>query len=259
MKIIILAAGRGSRLEYLTLDKPKCMLEFQGKSLLDTQIALYHKLKLNDIVLIKGYLGDLINIKGIKYFVDRDVFNMVHTLFHAESEMNTELIIAYGDIIFEEAVLKKLLASSHDISVVVDISWKDYFEARFSSPYSEAESLVMTPDYRILEIGESDPLPEKVQGQYIGLIKISKKGCGIFRRLYQSEKKKYWGKPWIRERIFEKAYLTDMLQVVIDKGYPVYGIPIFNGWLEFDTVSDYQNYLKWDKNGRLKKFYKGIK
>jgi choline kinase len=259
MKIIILAAGCGSRLEHLTLDKPKCLLEFQGKSLLETQIALYHQLGINDIVVIKGYLEHLINIKGIKYFIVKYIFNMVYTLFHAESEMNTELIIAYGDIIFEEAVLKKLLASSHDISVVVDISWKDYFEARFSSPYSESESLVMTPEYRILEIGSSDPLPEKVQGQYIGLIKLSKKGCGIFRRVYRSEKRKYWGKTWIRERIFEKAYLTDMLQILIDKGYPVYGVPIFNGWLEFDTVSDYQNYLEWNKNGRLKTFYKGMK
>jgi choline kinase len=247
MKIITLAAGRASRLKHLTENKPKCLLEFQGKSLLKTQLSLYNRLEIDNIVVIKGHLGHLITFEKLKYYMDRDLFNMVHTLFIAEPELKGDVVIAYGDILFQEDVLQKLLDDLHDISVVVDMEWKRYFAARLGNPYSDAESLILDKDNKIIEIGASNPPPEKVQSQYIG--------CDIFKDVYHSEKNKYWGKKWIRGKIFEKAYMTDMLQVIIDKGFDVYGVPIRNGWLEFDTVDDYENYLQWDESGRLAEFY----
>ena len=258
MKVLILAGGRGSRLKHLTKNKPKCLLEFQGKSLLETQLSLYRQVEIDDIVVIKGHLGHLIDFRDIRYYVEKAIFNMLYALFFAEPELKGDVIISYGDIIFEENVLLKLLNSPYDISVIVDMQWKRYFAARLGDPYADAESLVMDRDNRIIEIGASNPVPEKVQSQYIGLIKLTGKGCEIFREVYHSEKKKYWGKEWIRGKVFERAYMTDMLQVVINKGFDVYGVPIHNGWLEFDTVDDYENYLKWEKAGKLSIFYTSI-
>ncbi|MCU0286581.1 MAG: phosphocholine cytidylyltransferase family protein [Acidobacteria bacterium] len=254
MKVIILAGGRGTRLKHLTENKPKCLLEFQGKSILETQLSLYHRLGIDNIVVIKGHLGHMINFPNITYYIEKEIFNMLNALFFAEPELQGDVVIAYGDIIFQEDILQKLLDDHHDISVVVDMEWKRYFAARLGDPYSDAESLILGKDNKIIEIGASNPPPEKVQSQYIGLIKLTNKGCKIFKDIYHSEKKKYWGKEWIRGKIFEKAYMTDMLQVIIDKGLDVYGVPIQNGWLEFDTVGDYENYLKWEKTGELATF-----
>lgn len=255
MKIIILAGGRGTRLKHLTENKPKCLLEFQGKSLLETQLSLYHRLGIDNIVVIKGHLGHMINFPGVTYYIEKEIFNMLNALFFAEPELQGDVVISYGDIIFQEDVFQKLLDDSHDISVIVDMEWKRYFAARFGNPYSDAESLILDKNNKIIEIGASNPPPEKVQSQYIGLIKLSNKGCDIFKDVYHSERNKYWGKKWIRGKIFEKAYMTDMLQVIIDKGFDIYGVPIKNGWLEFDTVDDYENYLKWEKDGQLPKFF----
>lgn len=258
MKVIILAAGRGSRMKHLTLNRPKCLLEFKGKTILETQVDLYRRQGIHNIIVIKGYLEHLVKIGGLKYYVDPDQFNMVHTLFNALPELTGDVVISYGDILFEESVLSKLLSDQHNISVVVDMGWESYFRARFDEPYLEAESLILDLDNRITEIGVPRPSPEKVQAQYIGLIKLSGSGCKIFRNIYHSAKRIHSGKPWQRATVFEHAYMTDLLQAVIDSGFAVYGVPIHHGWLEFDTVDDYENYLEWDKNGRLALFYKTL-
>lgn len=255
MKAIILVAGRGSRMKHLTLDRPKCLLEFKEKSILKTQIDLFHRCGIHDIVVVKGYLEHLIKIDGVKYYFDPDQFNMLHTLFFAETELTGDVIISYGDILFEEFILSKLLSDIHDISVLVDLEWESYFRARFEDPYIEAESLMLNTNSHITEIGEPHPSPEKVQAQYIGLIKLSEKGCKIFRKVYHSAKRKYSGEPWQRAEVFEHAYMTDILQAIIDSGFTVYGVPISHGWLEFDTVDDYEKYLKWDRNGTLSTYY----
>lgn len=255
MKAIILAAGRGSRMGHLTQDQPKCLIKFQGKSLLETQVNLFRKLGIIDITLVKGYLHHLIDLDGLRYYIDPDQYNMVHTLFYAEKELNEDVIISYADILFEESVVLKLLRDKEDISVIVDLKWKKYFTARFENPYSEAESLRLSPDNRITELGDSNPIPEHVQAQYIGLIKLSNNGCKIIKNVYHNAKKKYSRKPWKIAPDFEHAYMTDLLQAVIDEGYFVHAVPISNCWLEFDTVTDYNNYLKWEKNGKLSRFY----
>lgn len=258
MKVIILAAGRGSRMEHLTLNRPKCLLEFQEKTIIETQIDLFRKHGIQNIVVVKGYLEHLVKIDDVRYYVDQDQFNMLHTLFCAETELTGDVIVSYGDILFEDFVLFRLLSDAHDISVVVDQDWESYFRARFDDPYLEAESLILDPAYRIVEIGDPRPSPEKVQAQYIGLIKLSEKGCKIFRNIYRSAKDTHSGKRWQRSAVFEYAYMTDMLQAIIDSGFAIYGVPIHHGWLEFDTVNDYENYLEWVTDGRLSLFYKTL-
>ena len=98
---------------------------------------------------------------------------MVYSLFTAEPEIKGNLIISYADIVFDYNVLNTLLETAiYDISVVVDLLWKEYYQKRFVDPFKEAESLVCDADGGILNIGQANPAPENVCGQYIGLIKL---------------------------------------------------------------------------------------
>lgn len=240
----------------LTKNKPKCLLEFQGRTLLETQLGVINEFNVKKIIVVKGYLRDLLNIQGIKYYINYEGHNMVYSLFCAENELNGDVIISYGDIIFEKRILSKLLSTTHDISVIIDLKWEKYFRARFGNPYSEGESLMYDSNYKIIEIGDSNPLPEKVQGQYIGLIKLTKKGCEIVKEVYYSAKSTFHEKHWIRSRKVEDIYMTDLLQALINSGYSIYGVPIESGWLEFDSESDYRLYKKWEKEGKLNYYYK---
>src|SRR3989338_1897338 len=68
----------------------------------------------------------------------------------------------------------------------------------------------------------------------------------------------YWcartDKPWLRSKSFKKAYMTCMLQALINAGQEVKPIVINRGWLEFDTVEDYEKYTRWLDEGTLQRF-----
>lgn len=257
MKAIILAAGMGSRFGKYTKGNPKCLLKVGGVTLLERQIEMFRQFGINDIVVVKGYAAHKINVQGVRYYVNEDYANtnMVFSLFRAESEIEGNVIISYADILFENQVLHTLLqAPPYDIAVIVDTLWEEYYRERFEKPFEEAESLIYDTDCRILDIGESHPTPSDVQAQYIGLIKLSSNGSRMFRQVYQRAKIKYWDEPWQRGRIFQKVYMTDFLQALIDEGIPVYAVPVQHGWLEFDTVTDYEKVLEWFAQGTLDRF-----
>ena len=66
-KVLIVAAGLGSRLKYYTKNIPKCLLDIGGKTLLDHQISTYRNLGLNDISIIRGHMKDKIDYSNLKY------------------------------------------------------------------------------------------------------------------------------------------------------------------------------------------------
>ena len=224
---------------------------------MEYQIGLFNKFGIKDIAVVKGYAADRINVPGARYYFNKHYHetNMVYSLFSAEPEIRGNLIISYADILFDYNVLGTLLETSiYDISVVVDLLWKEYYQKRFSDPFKEAESLVCDAEGRIINIGQANPAPENVQGQYIGLLKLSPVGCIIFKDMYHSFEDSYSTKHFMRGRSFRKAYMTDFLQALIDNGIPVHSIPIRNGWLEFDMVEDYKRFIKWRNEGTLRQF-----
>ena len=75
------------------------------------------------------------------------------------------------------------------------------------------------------------------------MIKLSSQGSEIFKYHYNRLKKIYWNKPFQRAKIFQKAYLTDFIQELVDIGIKVHCVIIESGWKEIDTVEDYQKAL----------------
>lgn len=247
MKAILLAAGRGSRLGEYTRDRPKCLLPVGGVSLLDRLVASFLRMNIDDIVVVRGYRGDRVEVPGARHYSDpAHCHNMVYSLFCAEPELDGEVIIAFTDILVEERVLNALLtAPPVDVAVVCDTEWRSYYEQRYSDPYGAAESLVCRDDGRILEIGNRSPSPDRVQGQAIGLIRLSSEGTKILRDVYAKAKEEYSGKVWRRGLLFENADISDLLQEIIEFGADVYAVPIAKGWLEIDSCEDYEQVLAW--------------
>jgi choline kinase len=235
-KAIILAAGEGTRLRPYTLDRPKCLVEVAGKSLLDYQLAVLRSSNVDPIIVIKGYLSEKLQRPDVKFYVNQlyATTNMVWTLFCAENELQGDVIVSYGDIVYSGAVLRALLNSKHDISVVIDRQWEGYWHARFENPLNDAETLKLDFSGRIAEIGKRPCSLADIEAQYIGLMKFTGKGLASLRNTYHNAIKSgaLGGKP------VEKAYMTDLLQAVIDGGSEVWPVPIDGSWVEIDSVSD---------------------
>ena len=244
-KALIIAAGLGSRLKKHTENLPKCMLDFGGKTLLQRQLDSYKKNGIKDISLIRGYKKEKINYKGIKYFENTDYKNnnILNSIFYAEKVINGNIIISYSDILFDSSVVERTLSSNHDISVIVDIDWRGYYVGRKDHPISEAENVIFNSNNEVEKIGKINTENEEVHGEFIGMIKLSNRGTEIFKEHFYRLKKIYWNKPFQRAKTFQKAYLTDFIQELVDIGIKVHCVIIESGWKEIDTVEDYKKAL----------------
>ena len=256
---IILAAGEGKRLKPLTQDKPKCLINLFGKSLLQHQLDVYDSCNINDISIVTGYKKDMIKFSNTSSFhnLNYQNTNMLETLFCAQEKIIDSVIVAYGDIIFEKKTLQALLEEEEDISVVIDSNWKKYWDIRFENPLDDAESLKIDKQGYIQNIGQKVDDLEEIQGQYIGLMKFQNRGCDMIKKFYKITKdlaKK--GKNPLNQNIpFEKSYMTDFLQGMIDYGYKIKAVPVSNGWLELDSIHDYEVYNKKFDDKTISEFF----
>lgn len=259
MKAIIVAAGKGTRLGKYTKDLPKCMLKLNGISLLERQVRTLRQSGVECIVIIKGYMQEMITVPNVKYYVNEEyeTTNMVESLMKARPEFDDEIIVSYADILYEERVVSSMIESKADISVCVDRDYWPYWQARLDKPEDDIESLVIDNCGKIIELGNSNCPPGSAKERYVGIIKFSREGLEWLKQVYDENKIKFYdsGQPWFNSPSFKKAYMTCMLMAIINSGFPVTAVPINRGWLEFDTVDDYERVVQWQKEGSIRRFF----
>ena len=240
MKAVLLCAGQGTRLRPFTNDRPKCLVELRGRSLLDYQLAVMRECGIEKIAIVTGYRSDrLDSYSVVKYKNERyQNTNMVYSLFCAAPEFEDDVIISYSDIVYEPRILRAVMESSLAFAVAIDLGWSKLWEWRGEDPLSTAETLKMDSDGRILEIGRKPLSLGEIEGQYLGLIKIGKDAWPRVIDFYRNMDRdaEYDGKD------FDNMYMTSFIQAVADCLMPVYSVPIEHGWVEVDTCQDLRNY-----------------
>ena len=138
MQAIILAAGMGKRVKELTSNATKCMVEVNGEMMIHKTLMHLEKLNLNKIVLVVGYEGqqlmDYVNSLGLKTpveYVVNDVYdktNNIYSLYLAkEYLLQDDTLLLESDLVYEEAVIRKLVDTPYPSLVLVDKfeSWMD--------------------------------------------------------------------------------------------------------------------------------------
>jgi len=258
LNAIILAAGEGKRLGHLTKNKPKCMVNLFGKTMLEWQVSVFKKCGISDITVVTGYKAEMIDLPNLEFFHNKnfETTNMVESLFCALKKLNESTIVSYGDIIFGKNVLNSLIESENNFSVVVDKQWKKYWEMRFDNPLSDAESLKIDHDGNITSIGQKVKEIDDIEGQYIGLMKFQNDGLTTIKEFYQKIKNqsKNNPNPINPDIAFKQSYMTDFLQGLINSGHKLKAIEIENGWLELDSINDYNKYTKFFSKKTISEF-----
>lgn len=256
MKVIILAAGQGSRLRPYTNNKPKCMVELCGKPILHRQLKVLRDAGIKRILVVGGYRCELLDVKNVDFAINTRyaTTNMVSTLFSAEQWITPgeDILILYGDIIYEPKVLQSLLNLDAPVAVSVDLDWLKLWQLRMSDPLSDAETLKITQGNKIVELGKKPKSLDDVHGQYMGLIKVRGDHVKAFVDAWHhlDRHKLYDGKD------FDNMYMTSFIQHLIDQGHDVRAAYTHNGWLEVDTVEDLKRYEKMYLKGSLAKLIK---
>jgi choline kinase len=250
-RALILAAGEGTRLQPHTLDKPKCLVPLLGRSLLERQKAVLLRSGIHDIHIAAGYRADQIMALGFNVSINNrfNSTNMVATLFSALPfiEKEGDLLIAYGDIVYQQDNLEKLLACDDEIALMIDRQWKKYWELRLDDPLQDAETLVMDTNGYIKELGKKPGDYERIQGQYTGLIKVRADKIPQFVAFYNNLDRS----GTYDDKNFDNMYMTSFLQALIDANWKARASLVNNGWLEVDTVKDLELYENMARNGQL--------
>ncbi len=259
---VILAAGFEKDLMPLVADRPKAMLDIKGKSILERQVGGLKNAGVSRIGVVRGYQSGKINLPNIKYFENaryQETY-ILHSLFCAEEMMQGPVIVTYGDILFDESILHKLLRSKGDIRLVVDRAWRDhYFSNGNGKGLPKGTELVVTssmhtPNQRFLSPDEPDQITqigsqridvEKATGEFVGIAYFSKKGIQILKDVYHQVLKRHASGPFQEAASVEKASLADIIQELIDMGHEISSVDIYKGWLEIDTFEDYRQ--AWEK------------
>ena len=254
---IILAAGQGTRLKPYTNNIPKAMVKLSGVSLIERQLNTLKSIDLKNFNVVTGYKEECIQIPNVNkiYNPRYATTNMVASLYCAKNlfDGSSDIIISYGDIVFEKKVINALVNSESNISVIVDKGWKRLWQLRMDDILGDAETLKLDKEQNIVEIGKKPKDLTEIQGQYIGLIKISKNFAQKFFFLYEllaSCDQLFDGKD------HANMYMTSYIQLLINTGIPIKAVFIENGWLEVDTKNDLETYERLYSDNALQNICK---
>ena len=266
MKAIILAAGCGRRLRPYTDDRPKCLVPFAGQSLLQRQIETLRACGVDDICLVTGYLADRIAAPTVRQCVNREYeqSEIVASLRCAEAELTGDVLISYGDTIYERRLLGQMLdAPPGDVLVALDEDWQAYYTARFGSDAPARRGwIVDAAGERLVSVegaargtGAGAPRGGEREGQYLGLIRLTPRGSAALRRLFQEieaaepDERAEGTAPTIA-----RMRMRDLCTTLIARGLPIRAVMVRRGWLEFDSVEDYRRAVLWHEQGTLCRF-----
>lgn len=232
MRAIVLAAGRGSRLNEATDDKPKCLVKVRGTSLLDLQLAALRAAGLNEIGICTGYRREQLAALGMPEFHNARwaETNMVSSLACAAAWLQDgPCIVSYSDIFYDSSAVSALMASDADIAITYDVNWRALWEERFDNPLDDAESFRLHADGTLAEIGNRATSMDAIEGQYMGVLRFTPAGWAEVMRI----------RAGLSQAEQDRMHMTGTLQKILEAGrMPVHAVPYAGTWGEVDSLED---------------------
>ena len=242
MNAIIIAAGSGKRISNDTKNIPKSMVKVNGKPIIEYQLDVLKKAGIGEIYVITGPYSEKFNIKNVKYVKDKEYekHDILGSLMEAKKIMNGDTLVLYSDIIFELKIIEKIMNSKEDISIAIDMNWEKNYEGRTEHPKSEAENVEINNNVDIIRIKKNIENINNNVGEFLGIIKFTNKGGELFIKKYEELVNSNNGLFHEAPSIL-KAYVTDMIQELIDSNIKIKPILVSGKWCEIDTMQDLKN------------------
>jgi len=237
-------------MKHISSEIPICMLDINGKTFLQRQIEILNRNKIYNIYVVGGYKKEKIDINGFNLVLNLEYkkTGILYSVMCALKQIEDKVFITYGDVLFDHIILSRLLDSREDITIIVDNTFdsKNYGPERIvdlaismDKPQKTKRTLHKETLSYVKRIGTSIK-PEDAQYEFPGFMLLSKKGVQIFKETYKKCSKIYTKKPFHSAISFEKANISDLLQEIINSGFPVYCLEVNSGWLEVHSLGDYK-------------------
>lgn len=219
---VILAAGQGRRLLPYTEDRPKCLIEVGGKTLVEHQVEALRAQGIDNITVVVGYLGHNVQhvLGGRAQYIENEQFvttSSMYSLWLAREAALEGCVILNSDVLFHVGILQALLESPYPDALAVD----------FEAVLAEEETKVQVSNERVQALGKALPYGD---GENVGMLKFSVEGSrALFGKIQQ---------------LLHRNHQREMVPFAVDAlaadrfvaAVSVQNLP----WLEIDFPEDYQ-------------------
>jgi phosphoenolpyruvate phosphomutase len=231
---VVLAASRGRGLEALTAERPKVMLPIAGKPLLRWLVDGFKKESINDITVVGGYRVDAIDTAGIKLVVNERYAETgeLSSLACAVDSLDSDAVISYGDLLFRSYVLRDLVESKADFSVVVDSlkTGSSNHTVRDFAYCSRGDDRGLFGTPVLLERVTSAADPERApHGRWIGLLNVSRAGLAKLKATMKTLRE---------EKQFDSLDMPALLNALIAGGSNVEVLYVHGHWRGVNDLDD---------------------
>jgi choline kinase len=224
LRAIILAAGKGSRLEPVSGESVKCLVELGGMTLIERQFSYLRACGITQIAVVVGFQADRIRrICGpdVEY-VENPIFaetNSLYSLWLARHLFANGFLVMNSDVFFHPQLLRDLLTAEYEDAML--ISWRE------QTKYGDEEMKVKVRDGQLLDISKTMD-PNKADGENVGIVKFGAAGATVLakelEKLIADGAKKSWS-----PRAFLEFSKSRPLHAVSTRGFP---------WIEIDFPDD---------------------
>ncbi|MDP9035870.1 MAG: phosphocholine cytidylyltransferase family protein [Myxococcota bacterium] len=249
MRPIVIGAGRGSRLGPETDALPKALVPVMGRPMLEWVLDALAAggFSRKDVVYVCGYRADVVRARypELTFVENRDWErnNVLASLMCAREHFRDGILSTYADVVYRGSVVRKLVSSPHDKALACDTDWRRRYVDRSQHPESDAEKMRAEGE-RVIELSRRIS-SEHATGEFIGVAKLTAEGAREVALAFDEAKGCWAGRVWREGRTFERAYLIDLWQTMIESGSSFHRVDTNGGYMEIDTREDLACAEKW--------------
>ncbi len=242
-KAVLLAASKGTNFGNLTDERPKAMLEVEGKPVLAHAVSAFKTGGLRDVTVVTGYKPEAFSLTSVKYAhnAEWEATGEVGSLMTAKKAIEGKCVIGYGDVVVRPFIVENLLRAKGEITVVVDykqpskknrssVDWARVSPARVESqPLKDVDYSLVRIDDRIA--------PEEASGEWVGLVGLSEAGAKtLVQTIDQLAASGAEVKKWT---------LPQLLNHLIESGAKVEVQYVHDNWIDIDDIADLSDLYKF--------------
>ncbi|MBM4127673.1 MAG: phosphoenolpyruvate mutase [Nitrospira sp.] len=234
---IVLAASRGEELRELTEHQPKTMVKIQGTPILAHIVDAYNAVGIKDITVVRGYKKESVNLPNLRYldndeFADTGELDSLQKAFRLVKTVSKDLIISYGDVLFNKYIPQALCQESEDFVIFVDSDWQNQSSyarlggfAECSQPNSKK---AFNAKIYLKQLGEGVPR-ERTHGVWMGFLKVSPAGALHLQTLLTA---------MLADPANRKAGIPHLLQELLKQQQPIRVLYTVGHWLDINSLDD---------------------
>ncbi len=226
MRGVILAAGRGARLNGNRGDMPKCLVTLGGETMLSRNIRVLRAAGIEEVVVVVGCAAETVRRTCPEAtFVENDIFaqtNSMYSLWLARTLLAEGFVVMNCDVLAHPQLVTDLVNARHEDALLV--AYRDD-----SVSYSDEEMKVRVRRGRVVDIAKTMD-PEDADGENLGIVKFGAAGARLLVEKMDALVAAGERKAWVPSAF--KAFAEERpLHVIGTRGYP---------WIEIDFPEDYR-------------------